>query len=61
MNINPLGFGVTRKRSRYQAQIRCAGRIVYLGTFPTHQQAAAVAAAARSVRTQLTTKAGVKA
>lgn len=53
MNTNPLGFGVTRKRNRYQAQISCAGHVRYLGSFPTPEQAATCAAGALALRNQL--------
>lgn len=56
MNTNPLGFGVTRKRNRYQAQISCAGRIRYLGSFSTASEAAACAAGARNLRRTLQTQ-----
>lgn len=50
---NPLGYGVTRKRGQYQAQIGYKNRVVYLGTFPAPEQAAACAAGALALRSRL--------
>jgi len=47
---NPLGYGVTRHRKRYKAQIQAGPHIYNLGSYDTPEQAALVAEGARLLR-----------
>jgi len=47
---NPLGYGVTRHRKRYKAQIQAGPHIYNLGCYDTPEQASLIAEGARLLR-----------